>query len=434
MNCRIEEIDTFGRKLHIDIPAADFNGRMDTKLRKLATKAKIKGFRPGKAPLEIVKRYYGEEVTSDVIDVLVRESYQEAVKQHSLHILSLPSLEDMEVDIDKGISYKAYVEVLPDLQLSTYEDITIEKPTCEITEADVDAMVERVRKNHVTWQVKDGPACIDDKVTINMTIPGTDDKPMLDDKSYILGSKPLGEYFDTQVENMCAGEEKKFDFSGNTEQKPADADIVDTQYTVHLKLVEKPILPELNDDFFKVCGIEEGGLDALRSELREGMESELKRKISQLHRTNIENAMLTHANIKAPPTTLKEEIDQIKKNLADDGMSYSDRGISDELLEKTSKRLVCLNILFTYISKENNFKADRNACEAKIDELAQDYKEPERLRSHYLRNAAAYRKIQDMVFADKVIDYVAKEAKISEEEYPFYELMSMEQTQQGVNL
>ena len=428
MNCRIEEIDTFGRKLHVDIPAADFNERIGAKLRKLAVNAKIKGFRPGKAPLEIVKRHYGGEVENDVVATLMRESYQEAVKQHSFHVLSFPSFDDVEVGRDIGIKYMAYVEVLPDLQLNPYEDITIEKPTCEITEADIDAMVEQVRKNHAEWQVKDGPACIDDRVTINISMPETGNKPIFDDKSYILGSKPLGGYFDGQVENMRAGEEKKFDFSGNTDQIPADLNILDTQYAVHLKLVEKPILPELNDDFFKMCGVEKGGLDTLRFLLCEGMKSEVKRKILQLHRTNVENAMLTHANIKAPPKTLKEEIEQIKKNLADDGVSYSDRGISDELLEKTSKRMVCLNILFTYIRRENNFKADRNACEAKIDELAQDYKEPERLRSHYRSNADAYQKIEDMVFADKVIDYVTKEAKTSEKEYSFYELMSMEQT------
>ena len=434
MNCRIEEIDTFGRKLYIEISAADFNERVNAKLRELAPEAKIKGFRPGKAPLEIVKRYYRGEVETDVIAALIRETYTKAVRQHSFYTMSTPSFEDVEVDTGKGIKYMAYVEVLPDLQLNTYEDITIEKPACDITEADLDAMVERVRKNNPEWQVKDGPACIDDRVTINMTIPGTGDKPIFEDKSYILGSKPLGEYFDTQIENMRAGEEKKFDFSGNTDQKPVDSDIVDTQYTVYLKLVEKPILPELNDDFFKACGIEEGGLDFLRSSLREGMESEVKRKISQLHRTNVENAILAYTNIKAPPMLLKEEIEKIKKNLADDGKSYSDRGISDELLIKVSKRIVCLNILFTYIRKENNFKADRNACEAKIDELARDYKEPDRVRSHYRSNAAAYQEIEDMVFADKVIDHVAKEAKASEKEYPFYELMSMEQTQQGVNL
>ena len=428
MNCRIEEIETFGRKLYIEIPAADFNERVNAKLRKLALKAKIKGFRPGKAPMEIVKRYYGEEVESDATVALIHESYKKALEQHSFFTLSAPSFDDVEVDQDIGIKYTAYIEVLPDLQL-TYENITIEKPVCEITEADVDAMVEQVRKNNPKWQVKDGAACVDDRVTINISTPETGNKPIFENKSYILGSKPMGEYFDRQVENMRAGEEKKFDFSGDTDQIPADSNILDTQYTVHLKLVEKPILHEVDDDFFKACGIEEGGLDAFRSALLEGMEAQAKRKISQLHRTNVENAMLTHSNIKAPPAVLREEIEKIKKNLAEDDRNYSDKDISDELIEKIGKRLVCLNILFTYIHKKNNFKADRNACEAKIDELARDYKEPNRVRSYYRSNANAYRKIEDMVFEDKVIDHVAKEAKVSKKEYPFYELMDMEKTQ-----
>ena len=428
MNFRIEEIGTFGRKLHIDIPAADFNEQIDAKLRKLSTTAKIRGFRPGKVPPEIVKRYYGAEVKSEVASSLVYEGYKEVMKQHPFHVLSTPSFEDIEMDTDKGINYKVYVEVLPDLQLNTYEDITIEKPVCEITKADVDAMVEQVRKNNPKWQVKDAPACIDDRVTINMSRSGTDKESVFEDKSYILGSKLLGEYFDQQIENMRAGEEKEISFKEQTNQKPVDSDEVE-RYNVYLKLVEKPTLPELDDDFFKACGVDEGGLDGLHSLLRDGMESEQKRKISQLYRTNVENVMLSHGNIKAPPTMLKEQTEKMKEILANSDTNYSDTDISDELYAKTANRQVCLNILFTHVSKKNNFKADRSACEAKIDELAADYKDPERIRSYYLSNAKAYLKVEAMVVEDKVIDYVIEKTNTSEKKYSFYELMDMEKTQ-----
>ena len=429
MNCRIEEIDTFGRKLHIDIPAADFNERINAKLRKLSTTAKIKGFRPGKAPLEIIKRYYEAEVKSEAANNLIYEGYKEAMKQHPLHVLSTPAFEDMEIDTEKGINYTAYVEVLPDLQLNTYEDITIEKPICEITEADVNTMVERVRKNHIRWQVKDQPACVDDRVTISMSMTGTDEKPIFEDKSYVLGSNLMGKRFDKQIENMRAGEEKEIDLGENAEQKTSDTDKADMRYKVCLKSVEEPILPEMDDDFFKACGVEEGGEDALRGLLREGMEWELKRKILQLHRTNIENVMLTHSNITAPPTMLKEQTDKIKEVFTKSNTNYSDKNISDELFEKTAKRQVCLNILFMHISKKNNLQADRSACEAKINELATDYKDPERIKNYYRSDADAYRKVEAMVVEDRVIDYVIEKTNMSEKKYSFHELMDMEKNQ-----
>ena len=431
MNCRIEEIDTFGRKLYIDIPAADFNERIDAKLRKLSTTAKIKGFRPGKAPLEIIKRYYGEEAKADVVNTLMYESYREVLMQHSFYILCSPSFEDIEIDTDKGINYTAYIEVLPDLQLNTYGDITIEKPVCEITEKDIDAMVERVRKNHATWQVKDGPACVGDKVTIDMNIVETDEKPieLFNDKSYTLGSKPMGEHLDRQIENMRVGEKKEVNWGGGIDQETTDPDKKATRYEVCLKSVATAVLPELNDDFFKACNIEEGGIDALRSSLREGMAWELKRKLSQLHRTNIENAMLTHGAIKPPPTMMKEQIEKMKKIMAKDDKNYVSEDISDELFEKTAKRAVCLNILFIYISRKNDFKADRNTCETKINELAEGYKDPKPVKNYYRSNADAYRKVEAMVLEDKVIDYVIEKTNLSEKEYPFYELMDMEKTQ-----
>ena len=109
------------------------------------------------------------------------------------------------------------------------------------------------------------------------------------------------------------------------------------RYEVSLKSVATAVLPELDDDFFKACNIEEGGVDALRSSLREGMEWELKRKLSQLRRTNVENAMLTHANIKAPPAMMKEQIEKMKKILAKDGKNYVNEDISDELFEKNRR-------------------------------------------------------------------------------------------------
>ncbi len=431
MNCRIEEIDTFGRKLYIDIPAADLNERIDAKLRKLSTTAKIKGFRPGKAPLEIIKRYYGSETRSEAAGALMYENYKEVMKQHDFHILSGPSFEDIEIDTDKGINYTVYIEVMPDLQLNTYESITIEKPVCEITEQDIDAMVERVRKNHIKWQVKDGPACVGDKVTINLGAIETGEKAseLNDDESYVLGSNPIGEHFDKQIENMRAGEEKEIDFEGDTEQETVASDKADTRCKVCLKLVEKPILPELDDDFFKACNIKEGGVDTLRSSLREGMEWELKRKLSQLRRTNVENAMLTHGNIKAPPVLLKERIDKMKEAFAKGDTKYAAKDIPDKLFEETADRQVCLNILFIYISQKNNLKADRSACEAKIEELGEGYKEPEHIKNYYRSDANAYRKVEAMVLEDKVIEYVIEKTNLSEKKYSFYELIDMKKTQ-----
>ena len=431
MNCRIEEIDTFGRKLHIDIPAEAFNERLDAKLRKLSITAKIKGFRPGKAPPQIIKRYYGAEAKADVANTLMYENYREVLMQHDFYILCKPSFEDIEIDDDKGIAYTVYVEVLPDLQLNTYEDITIEKPVCEITEKDVDVMVERVRKDYATWQVKDGPACIGDRVTIGINVMVTDEKSveLLKDKSYVLGSRAMSEHFDKQIENMCADEKKEVTLGENINPKTTDSDKTDMRYEVCLKSVEAAILPELDDDFFKACNIQEGGLDALRASLREGMEWELKRKLSQLYHSNVENVMLSHGNIKAPPAMMEERLEKMKKIMAGDNEAYADKDISDELLEKVAKRAVCLNILFMYISRKNDFKADRNRCETKINELAEGYKDPERIKNYYRSDADAYRRVESLVLEDKVIDYVIEKTNLSEKEYPFYELIDMEKTQ-----
>ena len=346
MNCRVEETNTFGRKLHIDIPAADFNKQIDKKLRKLSSTAKIKGFRPGKAPLEVVKRHYGQGIQSDVAYDLLKRSYQEAIAQHSFRSMVTPSFEDVKIDQDKGISYIAYIEIIPDLQLNTLDGIEIEEPICEITEADIDTMVERVRKNHAQQK---------------------------------------------------AGDDKE----------------------------EELVLPELDDDFFKACNIKEGGLEALRQLLREGMEWELEKKISQLRRKNIEDAMLKHNDIEVPPSMLKEQIEEMRKDLVqhNPNQNYDEKDLPDNLFTEMASRIVCLKILFSHLADKCNLQADRQSCEAKIDELAHGYAEPEKMKNFYLSNANAYQTIEAMVLESKIMDYLIKRAGASEKRYSFYELV-----------
>ena len=428
MNCRVEEIDTFGRKLHIDIPAADFNEQINLKLRKLSTTAKIKGFRPGKAPIEVIKRYYSSEIRADAANGLMYQSYKEALEQHSFNSLVNPSFEDMQIDQDKGIRYTVYIEVMPDLQLNTLENITIEEPICEIVEADIDAMVERVRKNRAKWQAKSGPACIDDKVTIDLRVqkPENSLTEILTDKDYVLGSNPLGKYFDEQLQNMIAGEEKEVKLESDADKKAAGSEEEATQYKVRMKLVEEAILPELDDDFFKACNIKEGGLDALRSSLREGMEWELKRKLMQLRRANIENALLEHSDIKAPPTMLKEQIESMREKLSkdDSNKNYDEKNMPNKFFEEIASRQVCLNILFLHLVEKQKIQADRETCEAKIKELSESYADAENIKNYYRSNANAYQKVEAMVLEDKVIDHVIEKANTIEKKYSFDEIIN----------
>lgn len=427
MNCRVEEVDTFGRKLHIDIPATDFNEQIDIKLRKLSTTAKIKGFRPGKAPIDVVKRYYGGEIRAEVANGLMYESYKEALEQHSFNSLITPSFGDMKIDQDEGISYTVYIEVMPDLQLNTFEDITIEEPICEIAEADIDAMVERVRKNHVKWQAKNGPACVDDRVTIDISVQKSEDgsNEVLTDKSYVLGTNPLGKYFDEQLENMPTGEEKEVVLEAENDKEASDSNERGMRYKVLMKLIEEPILPELNDDFFKACNIKEGGLNALRASLREGMEWELKNKLSQLRRTYIEKELLAHSDIKAPPNMLKEQIESIKAKLSEDNRNKhsAQANMPDKFLEEIATRQVRLNILFLHLVKKYNIQPDRQACEAKIVELSEGYADAENIKNYYRSNTDAYRKVEAMVLEDKVLDYITKKVNKTEKKYSFYEIM-----------
>ena len=427
MNCRIEQTNTFGRKLHIDIPATDFSTQINLKIRKLSTTARIKGFRPGKVPIEVVKRYYGEDIAQEVANTMILESYKEAIAEHSYQSVITPLFEEIEIDKDKGISYTAHIEVIPDLQL-VIDGLTVDKPTCEITEADIDTMVERVRKNQAKWQAKTSAAANGDRLTIDIKMLAAQDAVPQEmvDQSIILGSHFLGKNFDRQLENVCAGEERVVQMESFATDERVAANADGKQYQVHIKQVEEEILPELDNDFFNACGVKEGGLDALRGLLRDGMEWELNKKLKELYKENIENAVLEYNQIEPPPLMLKEHIESLREKLSKND-TIKERA-SDAFYEKIASSQVRLRVIFLYFSDKYSIEASRRDCDAKIAELAVDYSEPEKVISHYNKNAKAYESIQSMVIEDKMMDLLMEKVSPSEKKHTYYEIVDSKST------
>ena len=426
MTCRVEETNTFGRKLHIDIAAEDFNAQLNTKIRELSTTAKVKGFRPGKVPIDVIKRYYGEGIEKEVADTLMVKSYREAIEQHAFKPLAMPSFDDIEINKDKGIHYTAYIEVIPDMQLAL-DDLTAEKPICEIAEADIDTMLERVRKNHAKWQPTTEAAKIGDRLTVDIRMPtdkGSTPKPLVD-QSIVLGSNFLGKNFDDQLENMRANEQREVTMESFAGAENSDSNTDAKKYNVHVKQVEKAILPELDDDFFKACNVKEGGLAALRRLLKEGMEWELDKKVKHMYRENVKNAILEHNDIEIPRSMLKERIESMRERLIqnDADKHSAKQRMPDEIFEENASRQVRLDIIFIYLANKHKLKAERQECNAKISELAADYADADKVINYYNSNADAYQSIQAMVIEDKVIDVLMEKVKPTEKKYSFYEIV-----------
>ncbi|MBC6414179.1 MAG: trigger factor [Chromatiales bacterium] len=426
MNCRVEETNTFGRKLHIDISAEDYNAELNLKIRKLSTTAKVKGFRPGKVPVDVIKRYYGADIEKEVADTLMAKSYQEAIMEYSFKPMATPEFDDIAFDKDKGIHYTAYIEVIPDMQLNI-DGLAPEKPICEIVEADIDIMVERLRKSHAKWQPKTEGATDGDRLTMDVEMPaekGVVPDPLVD-KSIVLGSNFLGKNFDSQLENVCAGERREVVMESFGIGENSDENADDKKCKVHVKQVEEAILPELNDDFFRACEIKEGGLETLRRLLKEGMERQLDINLKNLYADNIKNTVIENNQVDIPPAMLKERIAAMKERLMQNNPNKDSASnqMPEEFFEKHATEQVRLNVIFIHLADKYSLKASRRECDVKIAELATDYADPSKITNYYNNNAEAYQSIQGMVLEDKVVELLAEKVNPSEKQYSFYDIV-----------
>lgn len=424
MNCSIEEAGSFSRKLHIHVPAEDFDKQVNRRLRKISTTAKLKGFRPGKVPFEIIKQQYSHKVMQEVANDLMRESYIEALQQKSLEPISSPHFDDIKIAPGEGIKYTANIEVLPKLKLQTLKKVSIEKPTSEVTEENIDNMIERVRRNHGDWKVSDQPADNGDRLTIDLELQdssATSANRQMEDISLVLGLDTLAPGFDKQLIGAQLNEERTVVVTFAKEYRQAELAGRTVSYKVLVKKIEQSVLPELDQTFFEACNIKEGGLETLRKLLREGMERELQIGLKKRARENIVNAMLERNPIEVPDNLLNERIDTMRENATSN--LKTKEVFPDEIFREPAIRQIRLSIILRHFAEQRSLRVDRQEFEDKLNEFASIYEEADKLKDYYRSNRQAAQSIEAMAIEDKVVASLSEDADITEKHYDFYEIV-----------
>ena len=430
MNCTIEEVGDFARKLHVHIPAEDFDTQLEQRLRKLATTVKIKGFRPGKVPLAIIKQHYTRKVMKEVAQDMIRTSYLEVLEQKSLTPISSPQFDNIKVVPGQSIQYTANIEILSEVKLQTLDKVSIEKPLSEVSEENVDSMVERVRRNHGQWQLSEQAARLGDRLEIDLERQGlSSGDHRKQEFRLILGRNMFAPGFDKQLEGMHTNEEKAVEVSFPEAYRDAGLAGHTVAYTVQVKKIELLILPQLDQAFFKACGVEEGGLAALRALLREEMERELRVELKKCIRGNVTDALLQRNPIAVPKQLLSEKIEAMRKNEISNIYSDTDKKIDyekilpDEIFRESAISRIRLFIIFHQIFEQLKLRVERQEFEDKLDEVTSIYQETDKVKDHYRRDPQAAQSIESMVLEDKVLEFLLSQAELVEKHYDFYQIV-----------
>ena len=430
MQVSVENVSPLERRLTISVEAAQIDEAVQKELKNLSRRVNIKGFRAGKVPMKVVEQHYGQNVRLQVLQDVMQSSFYEAVTQEKLRPAGSPSFEPVTTEAGKSLEYKATFEVYPDVTLADFSAISLEKPVCEISESDVDAMLETIRKQHMTWQTVERAAKAEDKVTVDFT--GTVEGTAFEggsgtDMAVEIGKGRLIAGFEDGLVGLSTGDEKTLDLTFPEQYHQQDLAGKPVQFAVKVKQVEEPVLPPLDAELAKKLGVSDGDLDKLRAEVKDNMQRELENNLASMQKKAVMDKLLEVNSIEVPQSLVESEsqalAQQMAANLERQGMSREQTQLAPSLFETEAKRRVSLGLIMAEIVKRNDIKADDKTVRARVEAIAEPYEHADQVVKWYYADKRRLAEIESLEIESQVVDWILGQANVTEKNLTFNEVM-----------
>jgi trigger factor len=435
MQVSIESGEGLERRMTVELPAERVDEEIEKRLKHIAKTAKMAGFRPGKVPLSVVRRQYSEQVRQEVFGELVQSTYFEALSNEKLQPAGNPAIEPLDKEPGEGMAYTAVFEVMPEFELSDLSSVAIKRPKVEVTDDDLQEMIERLRKQRVTWGDVERAAEKGDRVIINFKgyidgelFPGgaADEAPL------VLGSGSMIEGFEEGLMGAAAGDNRTLEVNFPENYRAENLAGKAATFEVEVTKVAEPILPEVDDEFVKAFGVSEGGLEAFQVEIRSNMEREAEEKVRNILKQQAMDALLEQNSIDIPQAMVQQEAqalqEQTKANMAQSGHS-SNMELPADLFEEQAKRRVSLGLIIAEVVKANEIELDEERLRARVEEVAQSYEQPQEVIDYYYSNQQQLAGMQNLVLEEQVMDWVLEQAQVEDEATAFADLMNPSEEQ-----
>jgi trigger factor len=423
------------RRLEVAVPATEVATQVEQRLKQISRTARLKGFRPGKAPYAVVRKQFGEQVHTEVVSDLMRSSFAEALSQEKLTPAATPRIEPLAMAPGADLKFAAVFEVMPEVKLDAVEGIAVDRPSAQVTEPDIDAMLESMRRQRPNFTAVERPAHDTDRVVI-------DYKGLIDDKPFegsdgtdinvIIGSHQSMPELEDGLKGATAGETRTIPVTFGAEHPNKAIAGKTAQLQVTIKRVEEQSLPAVDEEFGRAYGVEEGGVEALRAEVRKSMERELADVIRNRVRGQVLDALYRQNPVDVPRALLEEQVQQLQIDTARRmGIRDASQLPPRQQFEEPARRRVALGLLMSQIVQAQQIKLDRERVQARLTDLVAGYPEAqqEEARRAYVQNQDAMRQIESAALEDQVVDWLLSKANITDKPMTFKEITGFGQEQ-----
>jgi trigger factor len=413
MQVSVENTSALERRMTIGVPAERIEAEVNKRLQQTARNAKIAGFRPGKVPMSVIRQRYEADARQEALGNVIQASFYEA------------AVEPKVFEKGKDLEYIATFEVFPEFAVADFDGITVERLSADVTDADLDNMLEILRKQNVRYEAVEREAATDDQVTIDF-VGKVDGEAFAGGSAtgtqLVLGSGRMIPGFEDGLAGAKAGEERVLNLTFPQDYQNLDLAGKAAEFTVTVTAVAAPTLPELNETFFNQFGIKETGIDGFRTEVRKNMERELRQAIKTKVKNQVMDGLVASNPIEVPKALLSNEVDRLRVQAVQQfGGNIKPDQLPAELFEEQAKRRVVLGLIVAEVVKQHDLKPDDARVRELIQEMASAYQEPEQVVSWYYKNDQQLNEVRSVVLEEQVVDTVLQKASVTDKAVSYEE-------------
>ena len=429
MQVSVESGEGLEKRLLVDLPAERVSAEMDKKLKDLARHVRLDGFRPGKVPMRTIKQRFGEQVRQETYGTLIQETLYEAASQEKLMPAGEPQVELREAAEEGGLGYTATFEVMPEIKVADLAGQSLSRPLAEVAESDIDAMLDKLRKQRTTWNEVDRGA--KDGDTVHMDFRGlVDGEPFeggsAENVPLLLGSGSMIEGFEAGLLGAKAGDERTLEVKFPEDYRAEHLAGKDATFEVKVLRVTEPQLPELDEEFIKGFGVEAGTVEALREDVAKNMRHELKQKLNSITKERVMDVLVAANPMDIPKAMITQEAERMKQQMVQDMQQRGQTSSVDlpvSVFEDQARRRVHLGLLVSEIMSAQELKADEEQVRETIAEFAESYENPQEVVDYYLNDKNARASIENLVLENQVVEWILGQVQIADENKAFSEIM-----------
>ena len=433
MQVSVETIQGLERRITISVPAESVDVEVKNRLRQIGKTQRINGFRPGKVPPTVLQKRYGQSVRQEVAGELMQRNFFEAVVAEKLNPAGRPEFVAKSNAEGKALEFEATFEIYPEVALKDLETIAVERPDVEVGDKDLEEMFITLQNQHKTWKENKRKTKTGDKLTINFVgrIDGEEfEGGKAEGFELELGASKMIPGFETDIIGMKVEEEKTITVTFPEDYHAENLKGKAAEFDITVIKTEGPVLPEVNEEFATLFGIEEGGIEALRTEVSKNMTRELTQAVKAKVKEQVIEGLLEANEVDIPKALIAQEVDVLRQQAIQRFGGQMDPAkmpeLPAEMFEEQAKRRVKVGLLLGEVIKTNEIKVDEAKVNELIESAASAYEDPTEVINYYKTNKEMLQQMQNVALEEQAVEALLEKAKVTNKKAKFSDIMNQQ--------